>query len=80
MSLATTAAPRSTSPALPSISISRETSSGLFGIATMIGIMTMDERSTDDTIDQVLRILLLRPDHVDLLPRLALQHLDARAQ
>ena len=43
----------------------------------MIGIMTMDERSTDD---QVLRILLLRPDHVDLLPRLALQHLDARAQ
>ena len=77
MSLATTAAPRNTSPALPSISTSRETSSGLFGIATMIGIMTMDERSTDD---QVLRILLLRPDHVDLLPRLALQHLDARAQ
>ena len=74
MSLATTAAPRSTSPALPSISTSRETSSGLFGIATM-----MDVR-TDDMIDQVLRILLLRPDHVDLLPRLALQHLDARAQ
>ena len=45
----------------------------------MIGIMTMDVR-TDDMIDQVLRILLLRPDHVDLLPRLALQHLDARAQ
>ena len=79
MSLATTAAPRSTSPALPSISISRETSSGLFGIATMIGIMATNV-STDDMINQVLRILLLRPDHVDLLPRLALQHLDARAQ
>ena len=45
----------------------------------MIGIMAMNV-STDDMIDQVLRILLLRPDHVDLLPRLALQHLDARAQ
>ena len=39
-----------------------------------------DDGRTDDMIDQVLRLLLLRPDHVDLLPRLALQHLDARAQ